>query len=223
MQEEESFQLVAGGTSDQLRWLEIDNGVKKEDDDTPSELTPSEDVSNAEPAGEDAEADDEAATNGVNGDSEIVNGETPNGETPNGVTPNGETANGETVNGETAGETPASEAAPSLRSRTTSFKAVSVKTASERVNLDDATDVDPDEVTNYVLQCHDDVNDHLRQINDALNLISIMGPTRSGKSTLMNLLAGCTDEPLFSTSPGAESWTRGTEAITTSCCWAYLY
>ncbi|KAK1244383.1 hypothetical protein MKX07_003182 [Trichoderma sp. CBMAI-0711] len=210
LQEEESFQLVAGGTSDQLRWLEIDNGIKKEDDDTPSELTPSEDVSNAEPAGEDAEADDEAATNGVNGDSEIVNGETSNGETPNGVTPNGETANGETVNGETAGETPASEAAPSLRSRTTSFKAVSVKTASERVNLDDATDVDPDEVTNYVLQCHDDVNDHLRQINDALNLISIMGPTRSGKSTLMNLLAGCTDEPLFSTSPGAESWTRGT-------------
>lgn len=129
------------------------------------------------------------------------------------MTPNGETANGETVNGETAAETPASEAAPSLRSRTTSFKAVSVKTASERVNLDDATDVDPDEVTNYVLQCHDDVNDHLRQINDALNLISIMGPTRSGKSTLMNLLAGCTDEPLFSTSPGAESWTRGTQAL----------
>jgi ABC-type phosphate/phosphonate transport system ATPase subunit len=69
--------------------------------------------------------------------------------------------------------------------------------------------VDSDEPESYVLQCHDDVNNHLRQINEALSLISIMGPTRSGKSTLLNLLAGCTTEPLFSTSPGAESWTRG--------------
>ncbi|KAH0524001.1 hypothetical protein TsFJ059_008926 [Trichoderma semiorbis] len=185
--EEKSFQLVAGGTSDQLRWLEIDNGVKKDDDDAPiSELSPSEDPSGEEPSSEDALDD-------------IAEGENADGEN----------ADGEIVVSENA----TSVHVPSVKAasvKATSVKAVSVKTASEKIALDDATDVDPDEAINYVLQCNDDVNHHLRQINDALNLISIMGPTRSGKSTLMNLLAGCTEEPLFSTSPGAESWTRGT-------------
>ncbi|KAL7800260.1 hypothetical protein V8C37DRAFT_398480 [Trichoderma ceciliae] len=168
-QDEKSFQLVEGGTSDQLRWLEIDNGVKKAEDAV-SELAPSEDPSSEE-------APDEAAS-------------------------------GENVTSENA----TSVVAPSVKAasvKAVSVKAVSTK-ASEKMASDDATDVDSDEPTNYVLQCHDDVNNHLRQINEALSLISIMGPTRSGKSTLMNLLAGCTTEPLFSTSPGAESWTRGT-------------
>ncbi|KAH6605407.1 hypothetical protein Trco_007114 [Trichoderma cornu-damae] len=170
-QDEKSFELVAGGTSDQLRWLEIDNGAKKTDDGQ-SEIAPSEDPSSEE-------APEEAAP----------------GENATGV-----------------------DAAPSVKAvsvkavsvKATSVKATSVKAASEKVVSDDATDVDSDEATNYVLRCNDEVNGHLRQINEALNLISIMGPTRSGKSTLMNLLAGCVTEPLFSTSPGAESWTRGT-------------
>ncbi|KAL7948665.1 hypothetical protein V8C42DRAFT_315125 [Trichoderma barbatum] len=183
--EEKSFQLVAGGTSDQLRWLEIDNGVKKDDEDAPiSELSPSEDPSSEEPSEALGEIAEDENADGENADGEIV-----------------------------ISENATSVHAPSVKTtsmRAVSMRAVSVKTASEKVALDDATDVDPDEVTNYVLQCNDEVNNHVRQINDALNLISIMGPTRSGKSTLMNLLAGCTDEPLFTTSPGAESWTRGT-------------
>lgn len=175
---------MAGGTSDQLRWLEIDTGVKKEEEDAPSEMTPSENPSSEDPASEDAP--DDAVS--------------------------GENADGENVISENATSVAApSVAAPSIKAsiKTRSVRAFSIKSASVKVALDDITDVDPEEATNYVLQCHDDVNNHVRQINEALNLISIMGPTRSGKSTLMNLLAGCTEEPLFSTSPGAESWTRG--------------
>ncbi|RFU80147.1 hypothetical protein TARUN_2062 [Trichoderma arundinaceum] len=182
-QDEKSYELVAGGTSDQLRWLEIDNGPKKTED-AASELTPSEDPSSEDPSSEDVDADADAD------------------------------AADEAAAGENAvSENATSVVAPSVKAvsvKATSVKATSVKTTSEKVVSDDATDVDADEATNYVLQCNDDVNNHLRQINEALNLISIMGPTRSGKSTLMNLLAGCTTEPLFSTSPGAESWTRGT-------------
>ncbi|KAL6892176.1 hypothetical protein GGI43DRAFT_414293 [Trichoderma evansii] len=180
-EDEKSFQLVAGGTSDQLRWLEIDNGAKKPED-AASEIAPSEDPSSEEPQSEDV-SNEEAADEAVAGE-------------------NAASDNATSVNA------PSVKEAASVKAVST--KAPSTKALSQKLTLDDATDVDSDEPESYVLQCHDDVNNHLRQINEALSLISIMGPTRSGKSTLMNLLAGCTTEPLFSTSPGAESWTRGT-------------
>lgn len=180
---------MPGGTSDQLRWLEIDNGAKKAEEEAPSELAPSED-----PSTEDPDALDEAAEEGEN---------------ENAVSEIATSVNAPSV--KAASVKAVSVKAVSMKAIST--KAPSTRAISEKITNDDATDVNSDEPTNYVLQCHDDVNNHLRQINEALNLISIMGPTRSGKSTLMNLLAGCTEEPLFSTSPGAESWTRGNEAI----------
>lgn len=176
-EDEKSFQLVAGGTSDQLRWLEIDNSAKKPED-LASELAPSENPSS-----------EEAKSEGVSHEEAAVAGE------------NAASDNATSVNA------PSVKEAASVRAVST--KAPSTKAASHKLTLDDATDVDSDEPESYVLKCHDDVNNHLRQINEALSLISIMGPTRSGKSTLLNLLAGCTTEPLFTTSPGAESWTRG--------------
>ncbi|KAH6672551.1 hypothetical protein B0J14DRAFT_593900 [Halenospora varia] len=42
----------------------------------------------------------------------------------------------------------------------------------------------------YALKVVEDpANKFVRMIQDPLNLVSVMGPTRSGKSTLMNLLA----------------------------------
>ena len=55
----------------------------------------------------------------------------------------------------------------------------------------------------------DPTNKMIRLIADPLNLISVMGPARSGKSTLMNLLAGCTVSELFATYPGMETFTKG--------------
>lgn len=184
-EDEKSFQLVAGGTSDQLRWLEIDNGPKKPED-AASEITPSEDPSSEEPQSEEV-SNEEAADEAVAGE-------------------NAASDNATSVNAPSVKEAASVKA---VSTKAVSTKAPSTRAASQKLTLDDATDVDSDEPESYVLQCHDDVNNHLRQINEALSLISIMGPTRSGKSTLMNLLAGCTTEPLFSTSPGAESWTRG--------------
>lgn len=189
-EDEKSFQLVAGGTSDQLRWLEIDNGPKKPED-AASELAPSEDPSSEEAKSEGV-SNEEAADEAVAGE-------------------NAASDNATSVNAPSVKEATSVKAASvkAVSTKAPSTKAFSTKAASQKLTLDDATDVDSDEPESYVLQCHDDVNNHLRQINEALSLISIMGPTRSGKSTLLNLLAGCTTEPLFSTSPGAESWTRG--------------
>ncbi|KAL9578947.1 MAG: hypothetical protein Q9212_005394 [Teloschistes hypoglaucus] len=55
----------------------------------------------------------------------------------------------------------------------------------------------------------DPANKVVRMVTDPLNLISVMGPARSGKSTLMNLLAGCTVSELFPTYPGMETFTKG--------------
>jgi ABC-type multidrug transport system ATPase subunit len=52
-------------------------------------------------------------------------------------------------------------------------------------------------------------NNFVRLIQDPLNLISVMGPARSGKSTLMNLLAGCKKTELFATYAGMETFTKG--------------
>ena len=52
----------------------------------------------------------------------------------------------------------------------------------------------------------DPTNNVIRNIKEPLNLISVMGPARSGKSTLMNLLAGCKVTELFPTSPGMETF-----------------
>lgn len=60
-----------------------------------------------------------------------------------------------------------------------------------------------------VLQYEAEVNNFIRAITEPLNLISVMGPTRGGKSTLMNLLAGCKEEELFPTSAGGDSYTKG--------------
>ncbi|KAI4101415.1 MAG: hypothetical protein LQ339_005064 [Xanthoria mediterranea] len=55
----------------------------------------------------------------------------------------------------------------------------------------------------------DPTNKVVRMVTDPLNLISVMGPARSGKSTLMNLLAGCQVTELFPTYPGMETFTKG--------------
>ncbi|KAI4204161.1 MAG: hypothetical protein LQ350_001352 [Teloschistes chrysophthalmus] len=55
----------------------------------------------------------------------------------------------------------------------------------------------------------DPANKVVRMVTDPLNLISVMGPARSGKSTLMNLLAGCKVSELFPTYPGMETFTKG--------------
>ena len=55
----------------------------------------------------------------------------------------------------------------------------------------------------------DPTNKVVRMVTDPLNLISVMGPIRSGKSTLMNLLAGCSVSELFPTYPGMETFTKG--------------
>ncbi|KAI4090212.1 MAG: hypothetical protein LQ344_004904 [Seirophora lacunosa] len=55
----------------------------------------------------------------------------------------------------------------------------------------------------------DPTNKVVRMVTDPLNLISVMGPARSGKSTLMNLLAGCKVTELFPTYPGMETFTKG--------------
>lgn len=55
----------------------------------------------------------------------------------------------------------------------------------------------------------DPTNNVVRMVTDPLNLISVMGPARSGKSTLMNLLAGCRVTELFPTYPGMETFTKG--------------
>lgn len=52
-------------------------------------------------------------------------------------------------------------------------------------------------------------NKFVRLIKDPFNLISVMGPARSGKSTLMNLLAGCKKTELFATYAGMETFTKG--------------
>lgn len=55
----------------------------------------------------------------------------------------------------------------------------------------------------------DPTNNVIRMKTDPLNLISVMGPARSGKSTLMNLLAGCKTSELFPTYPGMVTFTKG--------------
>ncbi|KAI0137610.1 Aerolysin toxin-domain-containing protein [Hypoxylon sp. NC0597] len=70
-------------------------------------------------------------------------------------------------------------------------------------------DEDDDNETHYVLQYREQANNFVHTIGEPLNLISIVGPTRGGKSTLMNLLAGCETKPLFNTASGSESCTKG--------------
>ncbi|TGO83677.1 hypothetical protein BPOR_0609g00070 [Botrytis porri] len=67
----------------------------------------------------------------------------------------------------------------------------------------------------YALKVIEDpTNSFIRLIKDPLNLISVMGPARSGKSTMMNILAGCTVTELFSTYPGMETFTKGIQIPT---------
>ncbi|KAJ8071347.1 hypothetical protein OCU04_001678 [Sclerotinia nivalis] len=67
----------------------------------------------------------------------------------------------------------------------------------------------------YALKVIEDpTNNFIRLIKDPLNLISVMGPARSGKSTLMNILAGCSATELFATYPGMETFTKGIQIPT---------
>lgn len=54
-----------------------------------------------------------------------------------------------------------------------------------------------------------ETNEFISEIIDALNFVSVMGPTRSGKSTLMNLLAECKVTELFPTANGGIPFTKG--------------
>ncbi|KAE8150396.1 hypothetical protein BDV25DRAFT_139881 [Aspergillus avenaceus] len=65
-----------------------------------------------------------------------------------------------------------------------------------------------DAYAHYILKSNQEVNEILHKFATPLNLVSVVGPMRSGKSTLMNFLAGCTDASLFSTAPGGESHTK---------------
>lgn len=55
----------------------------------------------------------------------------------------------------------------------------------------------------------DPTNNFVRNTKSPLNVVTVMGPARSGKSTLLNLLAGCTDGSLFTTLPGSQPLTKG--------------
>ncbi|KAI1105451.1 Aerolysin toxin-domain-containing protein [Jackrogersella minutella] len=70
-------------------------------------------------------------------------------------------------------------------------------------------DDNDDSKSDYVLQYREPANSYVHTIGEPLNFISIVGPTRGGKSTLMNLLAGCETKPLFNTASGYQSCTKG--------------
>lgn len=70
------------------------------------------------------------------------------------------------------------------------------------------------EYEDLVLEIVPETNEFIGSIMEPLNFISVMGPTRSGKSTLMNLLAECKVTELFPTASGPISFTKGiTELI----------
>lgn len=76
-------------------------------------------------------------------------------------------------------------------------------------NPDDVGSADAGGKSYFLKVVEDPTNKTIRLIKDPLNLISVMGPARSGKSTLMNLLAGCKGTELFATYPGMETFTKG--------------
>lgn len=65
------------------------------------------------------------------------------------------------------------------------------------------------EYQDLILQVVPETNEYIASILEPLNLVSVMGPTRSGKSTLMNLLAGCKTAELFPSATGGISFTKG--------------
>lgn len=65
------------------------------------------------------------------------------------------------------------------------------------------------EYEDLILEIVPETNEYIASIEDALNFISVMGPTRSGKSTLMNLLAECLEHELFPTANGGIPFTKG--------------
>lgn len=66
-----------------------------------------------------------------------------------------------------------------------------------------------EDIEELILELVPETNDFIATVEDALNFISVMGPTRSGKSTLMNLLAECKEKELFPTAGGGISFTKG--------------
>lgn len=75
--------------------------------------------------------------------------------------------------------------------------------------LPDSGDVKAGLAAYFLRVIEDPTNKVVRMVTDPLNLISVMGPARSGKSILMNLLAGCKVSELFPTYPGMETFTKG--------------
>ncbi|KAJ0284249.1 hypothetical protein CBS470a_006964 [Colletotrichum nupharicola] len=70
--------------------------------------------------------------------------------------------------------------------------------------------------TSAALKAYNEANDLIGAIKGPLNLITILGPARTGKSTLLNCLAGSKSD-LFQTSSGAMTFTKGV-LITTETC-----
>ncbi|KAG8630136.1 hypothetical protein KVT40_001755 [Elsinoe batatas] len=66
----------------------------------------------------------------------------------------------------------------------------------------------PKNQRNYAVKVVETTNKFVGTVKDPLNLVSVIGPARSGKSTLMNFLSGSKTE-LFPTSPGATTFTKG--------------
>ncbi|KAJ0381941.1 hypothetical protein COL922a_013538 [Colletotrichum nupharicola] len=62
--------------------------------------------------------------------------------------------------------------------------------------------------TSAALKAYNEANDLTGAIKGPLNLITILGPARTGKSTLLNCLAGSKSD-LFQTSSGAMTFTKG--------------
>lgn len=65
------------------------------------------------------------------------------------------------------------------------------------------------EYEDLVLEVVPETNEYIASILEPVNFISVMGPTRSGKSTLMNLLAECLEHELFPTANGGIPFTKG--------------
>lgn len=65
------------------------------------------------------------------------------------------------------------------------------------------------EYEDLILEIVPETNEYIASILEPLNFVSVMGPTRSGKSTLMNLLAECKVHELFPTANGGIPFTKG--------------
>lgn len=95
------------------------------------------------------------------------------------------------------------------RTRTIGRKSVKEEPSGAQRWLSMVDENEDEDIEELILEIVPETNEFIATVEDALNFISVMGPTRSGKSTLMNLLAECKEKELFPTAGGGISFTKG--------------